>query len=333
MRQRIFTSVIVCTIATIALAKADPIATSAGTVTGVLLPDGAVRAFKGIPFAKPPIGDLRWRNPRHRGAAHWWRTSSAPYARSLILSVAIRSSHGCSSSRSSHAARIACISTYGPLRLPATSGLSWSGFPAAVFAAGGSAAGAIYDGAALAKKSVVLVSFNYRLWKFGFLALPELSKESEHQVSGNYGLLDQIAALRWVKDNIAAFGGNPDNVTIFGQSAGSYSTNYLMSSPVAKGLFHRVIGESGGAFAPTVPGSPLGRTQLTLADGEAMGKKLMAALKATSLEEMQKKQPTRCSAPLQQTSTNPQYRYGTATSSRAAWKMFLAADSKTMFRC
>jgi para-nitrobenzyl esterase len=133
------------------------------------------------------------------------------------------------------------------------------------------------------------VSFNYRLWKFGFLALPELSKESEHHVSGNYGLLDQVAALRWVKDNIAAFGGNPDNVTIFGQSAGSYSTNYLMSSPLAKGLFHRVIGESGGAFAPAVPGSPLGRTQLMLADGEAMGSKLIATLKATSLEEMRRK--------------------------------------------
>ena len=147
----------------------------------------------------------------------------------------------------------------------------------------------IYDGAAFARKGVVLVSFNYRLWKFGFLALPDLSKESEHRVSGNYGLLDQIAALRWVKDNIAAFGGNPENVTIFGQSAGSSSANFLMSSTLAKGLFHRVIGESGGAFAPTVLGSPLGRTQLTLADAEAMGMKLMAALKATSLAELRKK--------------------------------------------
>src|SRR5262249_36472627 len=154
---------------------------------------------------------------------------------------------------------------------------------------GGSSSVEIYDGAELAKKGVVLVSFNYRLWKFGFLALPELSQESEHHVSGNYGLLDQIAALRWVRDNISGFGGDPDNVTIFGQSAGSYSTNYLMSSPLAKGLFHRVIGERGGAFARAGPGSLLGRTQLTLADGEAMGGKLMAALKVTSLEDMRKK--------------------------------------------
>src|SRR5258708_7150525 len=121
---------------------------------------------------------------------------------------------------------------------------------------GGATSGALFHGPALAKKGVVLVSFNYRLLKFGFLAHPELSKESEHQVSGNYGLLDQIAALHWVKDNIGAFGGNPENVTIFGQSAGSYSTNYLMSSPVAKRLLHRVIGESGGDFAPTGPRPP-----------------------------------------------------------------------------
>jgi len=108
----------------------------------------------------------------------------------------------------------------------------------------------------LPKKGVVLVSVNYRLWKFGFLALPELSTESERHASGNYGLLDQIAALQWVKENIAAFGGNPDNVTIFGQSAGSVAANFLMMSPLAKGLFHRVIGESGGAFAPAVSGSP-----------------------------------------------------------------------------
>ena len=290
MRQRIFTSVIVCTIATIALAKADPIATSAGTVTGVLLPDGAVRAYKGIPFAKPPIGDLRWRAPQP--ASPWSGTLVADKFGAICAqpdplggnSIFTRLFFIPIEPRSEDCLYLNVWTTASPGdKRPVMVWIPGGGFR------GGSAAGAIYDGAALAKKSVVLVSFNYRLWKFGFLALPELSKESEHQVSGNYGLLDQIAALRWVKDNIAAFGGNPDNVTIFGQSAGSYSTNYLMSSPVAKELFHRVIGESGGAFAPTVPGSPLGRTQLTLADGEAMGKKLMAALKATSLEEMRKK--------------------------------------------
>jgi para-nitrobenzyl esterase len=132
---------------------------------------------------------------------------------------------------------------------------------------------------------------NYRVWKFGFLALPELSKESEHHVSGNYGLLDQIAALQWVKQNIAAFGGNPDNVAIFGQSAGSSSATFLMASPLAKGLFHRAIGESGGAFAAPVAGSLLGRTLQTLPQAEAAGSKLMAALKATTLVEMRQKSP------------------------------------------
>jgi para-nitrobenzyl esterase len=121
---------------------------------------------------------------------------------------------------------------------------------------GGSSSVEIYDGAELAKKGVVLVSISYRLWKFGFLALPELGTESEHHGSGNYGLLDQIAALQWVKENIAAFGGDPDHVTIFGHPRAPSAANYLMMSPLAKGLFHRVIGESGGAFATAVSGSP-----------------------------------------------------------------------------
>ena len=137
-------------------------------------------------------------------------------------------------------------------------------------------------------------SKRYRLWKFGFLALPELSTESEHHASGNYGLLDQIAALQWVKENIAAFGGDPDNVTIFGQSAGSVAANFLMMSPLAKGLFHRVIGESGGAFAPAVSGSPALRGLLiswlqSLPDAEAVGSKLMTALKVSNLTELRQK--------------------------------------------
>ena len=113
-----------------------------------------------------------------------------------------------------------------------------------------SGAGSIYDGEVLASKGVVLVTVNYRLGIFGFFAHPELTKESDRNSSGNYGLLDQIASLEWVQKNIAAFGGNPKNVTIFGESAGSWSVNYLTASPLAKGLFEKAIGESGGEFAP-----------------------------------------------------------------------------------
>src|SRR5262249_53902857 len=105
-----------------------------------------------------------------------------------------------------------------------------------------------YDGTAFAKKGVVLVTINYRLGPLGYLAHPELTAESPEHSSGNYGVLDQIAALKWVQKNIAAFGGNPDNVTIFGESAGSWSVNALVATPLAGGLFHRAIGESGAWF-------------------------------------------------------------------------------------
>ncbi|SVB98902.1 uncharacterized protein METZ01_LOCUS251756, partial [marine metagenome] len=113
---------------------------------------------------------------------------------------------------------------------------------------GGWGSAQVFDGTALAEKGVVLVSINYRLGPFGFLAHPALSAESPHESSGNYGLLDKVAALEWVRDNIAAFGGDENNVTIFGQSAGSWSVCYLMTSPLARGLFHKAIGHSGGCF-------------------------------------------------------------------------------------
>ncbi len=122
------------------------------------------------------------------------------------------------------------------------------------FHGGGNFAGAasepIFDGESLARQGVLLVTAQYRLGVFGFLGHPELTKESPHHVSGNYGLLDQIAALRWVRDNIAKFGGDPGNVTIFGESAGSLDVNVLMTSPLSRGLFHAVIGESGPVVAP-----------------------------------------------------------------------------------
>jgi carboxylesterase type B len=224
MRQSIV-ALVTCTIIATAAAKADPITTAAGQVTGVLSSDGAVRAYKGIPFARPPVGDLRWRAPQP--ATPWSGTLVADKFGAICAqpdplggnSIFTQLFFTPIEPRSEDCLYLNVWTKASPDdRRPVMVWIPGGGFR------GGSAAGAIYDGAALAKKGVVFVSFNYRLWKFGFLALPELSKESEHHVSGNYGLLDQVAALRWVKDNIAAFGGNPDNVTIFGQSAGSYST-------------------------------------------------------------------------------------------------------------
>jgi para-nitrobenzyl esterase len=119
--------------------------------------------------------------------------------------------------------------------------------------AAGSSSEPRQDAGNLSKKGVMVVSFNYRLGVFGFFAHPELTKESEHHASGNYGLLDQIAALEWIKKNIAAFGGDPDNVTIFGESAGSFSVSALMASPLSIGLFNRAIGESGAFFGTSLP--------------------------------------------------------------------------------
>jgi para-nitrobenzyl esterase len=156
---------------------------------------------------------------------------------------------------------------------------------------GGFAAGSTseprQDGGNLCKKGVLVVSLGYRLGVFGYLALPELSRESAYGGSGDYGLMDQVAALEWVKRNIAAFGGDPDNVTIFGESAGSFSVSALVSSPLARGLFHRAIGESGAFFADH------GRL-LTLAEAEAsgqsfaaeVGRPTLAALRAASAGEL-----------------------------------------------
>src|SRR5437764_969415 len=135
----------------------------------------------------------------------------------------------------------------------------------------GYASSRAYDGETLAGKGVVVVTINYRLGVFGFLAHPELSAESGHHASGNYALLDQIAALQWVKKNIASIGGDPNRVTIFGESAGSWAVNALMASPLAKGFFHRAIGESGGSFSP----------MRSLAEAEKAGEKLATSLGAT----------------------------------------------------
>jgi len=224
----------------------DPVKTSDGQLSGVTLESG-VRAFKGIPFAAPPIGSLRWKEPQPPERWKGVRKADAfgnvcvqpsqpkrvPNNVSVDLPDSPKPSEDClylnvwTSANGSSA------------RLPV---MFWIYGGAYTEGAGSSPHN---DGEGLARKGAVLVTFNYRLGAFGFFSHPELTKESGRNASGNEALMDSIAALRWVHSNIAAFGGDPNNVTIFGESAGAAMVGGLVGSPVAKGLFHRAIAESG----------------------------------------------------------------------------------------
>ncbi|HEY1764340.1 MAG TPA: carboxylesterase family protein [Opitutaceae bacterium] len=210
-----------------------------GILEGVESADGKVRTFKGVPFAAPPIGLLRWKAPQP--AASWDGVRPAfDYGPRPMQGYRFPDMEPNDIGPSED-----CL--YLNLWMPAEPRAAK--LPVMVWIYGGGfAAGATseprQDGGNLSKKGVLVVSAAYREGAFGFLAHPELSRESGHG-SGNYGLLDQVAALKWVQKNIAAFGGDPDNVTIFGESAGSFSVSALMASPLARGLFHKAIGESG----------------------------------------------------------------------------------------
>ncbi|HZZ58275.1 MAG TPA: carboxylesterase family protein [Opitutaceae bacterium] len=203
--------------------------------------EGPVRAFLGIPYAAPPVGDLRWKPPMPvepwggiRPATHFGARPMQP----ILWQDMVFRDPGCSED-------CLTLNVWSPAdptaqKLPVMVWIYGGGYRA------GGSSEQRQDGSLLARRGVVVVSMNYRLGVFGFLALSDLARESPHHAAGNYGLLDQLAALRWVHDNIAAFGGDPGNVTIFGESAGAYSVSYLMASPLAHGLFQRAIGESGG---------------------------------------------------------------------------------------
>ncbi len=211
------------------------IAVSGGTIRGGALEKGGA-VFKGIPFAAAPVGDRRWREPAPVKAWTGVRDATsfgAPCAQNTGGRMRKSSSEDC-----------LFLNVWTPewptrARKPVMVWFHGGGNYA------GTASGNNFDGESLARHGVVLVTINYRLTVFGFFAHPELTKESPHHASGNYGLMDQIAALKWVRDNISKFGGDPANVTIFGQSAGAVDVNVLMASPQAKGLFHKVIAESG----------------------------------------------------------------------------------------
>jgi para-nitrobenzyl esterase len=262
---------------------AEDVRTESGPVSGVTSVKSNVKVYKGIPYAAPPVGDLRWREPRP----------------SLAWSV----------SRKAEQFGATCMQTPYPEGSPYRTDPEpvgedclylniWSGAksprearPVMVWIHGGSlikgsGSNPEYDGEELAKKGAVVVTINYRLGVFGFFAHPELTKESDRKSSGNYGILDQIAALEWVQKNIAAFGGDPKRVTIFGESAGSWSVNALVASPLAKGLFHRAIGESSANFAPLPKLADAEQAGLRVA--KSMGAETIAALRAKSAAELMK---------------------------------------------
>jgi len=254
-----------------AAANSNPtVSIAAGQVQGRLLPGGAGAVFRGLPFAQPPVGPLRWREPQP--VTPWKGVRDAGESRPP-----------CAQNSSGWNAKEAAASREDCLHLDVWMPQWPSKSPKPVMLwlhGGGNTGGAgasdpLYEGTSLISHGVVLVIADYRLGIFGFLAHPELTRESPHHSSGNYAFLDQIAALQWVHDNIAQFGGDPRNVTVFGQSAGSMDLSVLMTSPLSRGLFHRAIAESGAAGRAT-----------PLADAEQAGQRTAGTLKAPAEEAL-----------------------------------------------
>jgi para-nitrobenzyl esterase len=218
--------------------------TDKGKVEGVYTTDHQVIAFKGIPYAAPPVGDLRWKPPMP--AAKWKGVrSAANFGSHCIQTESYRDMifHDPGPSEDCLTLNVWTPANAKPdSHLPVMVWIYGGGFVA------GSTSENRQDGQFLAHRNVIIVSMNYRLGIFGFFVHPELTAESPHHASGNYGLMDQAAALEWVKRNISSFGGDASNITIFGESAGSFAVSTLMASPQTKGLVSKAIGESGGAF-------------------------------------------------------------------------------------
>ncbi|MET7573966.1 carboxylesterase family protein [Streptomyces sp. NPDC005492] len=258
-----------------------PVKTEAGLVAGIPGRDRSTTVFRGIPYAAPPIGDLRWRPPRP--PVPWTGVHQAIRFGPVCPQVPGSELNGVDLPMSEDCLRLNIWTGAASRDEPPRPVLVWihgGGFRV------GTGAGPRYDGEALARKGVVVVTFNYRLGAFGFLATPELSAESGHHASGNYGLLDQIAVLEWVRRNIADFGGDPDRVTIAGQSAGAGSVNFLSMSPLAKGLFHRAVAQSHARHSRDPELRYLGTSYRTLSDAEAAGARYAAERGAPTLRQL-----------------------------------------------
>lgn len=235
--------------------------TSQGTFRGQSLDDGLV-VFRGIRYAEPPVGDARWQPPTPVADREGVQDATQFGAACMQPAIPASSIYGDDPPSMSEDC----------LTLNIWAAMDSRQAPVMVWLHGGSlltgsGSSAFFDGARLASEGVIVVTLNYRLGVFGFLAHPQLTAESPNGASGNYGLLDQIEALNWVQRNIAAFGGDPDNVTIFGESAGALSAMYLLASPLAEGLFHKAITQS----PYMVPTPELQRQAFGMASGEEIG--------------------------------------------------------------
>jgi len=256
--------------------------TDQGKVHGKTINDGKVRAYLGLPYAAPPVGDLRWKAPEPPAKWKGDRDATAygaHCAQNHVFDDMIFQDAGPSED-------CLFLNVYTPAdakdksKLPVMFWIHGGGY------SGGASSEPRHNGDFLPLKGVVLVTINYRLGVFGFLATADLAKEA-NGAAGNYGLMDMVAALQWVKGNIKKFGGDPDNVTIFGESAGSFAVSTLMAAAPAQGLFHKVIGESGAAFSAVLTMDTL--EQREKKDGEwvaTLGVKSLAELRALPADKI-----------------------------------------------
>jgi len=281
----------VCALAAVGLAwgmsmpaYGDPLTvkTAQGKAQGKTINDGKVKAFLGLPYAAPPVGEMRWKAPGP--PAKWKGTRAATKfgarcAQGRIFEDMVFQDAGPSED-------CLFLNVYAPAdatdksKLPVMFWIHGGGY------AGGASSEPRHNGDFLPLKGVVLVTMNYRLGVFGFLATSDLAKETGG-TAGNYGLLDMVAALGWVKGNIGKFGGDAGNVTIFGESAGSFAVSTLMASPRSQGLFHKAIGESGGAFGDTLAVDPLeAREKKDDEWVDSLGVKSLAELRALPTDKV-----------------------------------------------
>lgn len=265
-----------------AVAQAPAVRVQEGALTGVH--KGPIDAFLGVPYAAPPIGANRWKPPL--APATWAGVRKAdtipascqqgltpqgfgPWTHEYVVTNQV--------SEDCLYLNVWAPAKHGKQALPVMVWIHGGGFSS------GSASVPIYDGSALAAKGIIVIGINYRVGLYGYMAHPELTAESPAHASGNYGLLDQIAALKWIKANVAAFGGDPSKITIAGQSAGAASVHHIISSPLARGLFARAIAESGSGMGLMVPDR---------ATAEQAGLALTQAAGVSSVADLRKLSPS-----------------------------------------